>query len=438
MGSFVGIICKKLQWLEHKRWLYWILTLALVFRLEYVWHQPPTILEYDAAAYRGLGHSLATGKGFTGDGSYGPTHWAPFTPFLLAGIYWLGGTDFAARIVWACLSTGAIIVAFLLARRRHGLLAANLVALGIAIYPYDIVICGSTSTDVPSVLFLLATLFFLNHWLDTARHRDLIAFYVLLGLSTLNRPAVAVLVLAPIVSLWLSRRGQNLRSPRCLRGIGLGICVFLALTLPWSVRTSKIVGRPVFVTSAMPSALWESNNPWVIDRFEGRIDSHEFFNRLQAVTSNAQGITEYDEAYLRATKSFLWLAPIGALRLQLYKARTFWGIPGMRGASATKSLRGIRRVALLVGWLVWMPLVFFFLLAIADYWYHKTSGIGLYLWWIALMVVTTIPFGGVARYRIGGLIDILMIVTVMAFMETQLYRQRKVGDRIATVKEPKL
>jgi len=407
----------------------WILILAIALRLGYVWHQPPPVLEYDAAAYRALAASLATGKGYTGDHSYGPTHWAPFTPYLLAAIYRLGGTDFVARVVWACLSTSAIAVAFLLVRRRHGLLAANLAALGIATYPYDILLCGSTSTDIPSILLLLSVLFFFERWLDTGRLGDLAAFYALLGMSTLNRPAVAVLALAPLISLWLSRRGHRLRSPRCLRHIGIGICIFLVLVLPWSVRTSRIAKRPTLVTTAMAVTLWESNNPWVIDRFEGQLDGHDFFQRIDAVASNAHTISEQDEAYLGAAKSFLLSSPVKAIKLQLFKAQTFWGIPGLRGVSADKTLHRSRQFALLVGWVVWMPLFLLFVVAIADFWRDKTSGIGLYLWWTALMFVTTIPFGGVARYRLGGPIDILVIVSVVAFLDTLANRQCNAPDR---------
>ena len=425
---FANTVRRKLNWLNRNSRLPWILILAIALRLGYVWHQPPPVLEYDAAAYRGLAESLATGKGFTGDHSYGPTHWAPFTPFLLAAIYRLGGTNFTARVVWACLSTCAIAVAFLLVRRRHGLLAGNLAALGIAIYPYDILLCGSTSTDVPSILLLLAVLLF-DHWLDTGRLGDLVAFYALLGISTLNRPAPAVLALAPLVSLWLSRRGRQLSGLRCLRHIGLGICIFLALVLPWSVRTSRIAGRPTLVTTAMAVTLWESNNPWVIDRFDGKLDSHEFFRRLEAVASNAHTIAEQDEAYLHAAKSFLLSSPVSAINLQLFKARTFWGIPGLRGTSTEGSLPRSRWIALLVGWSVWMPLFLLFVLAIADFWRDKTSGIGLYLWWTALMFATTIPFGGVARYRLGGPIDILVIVSVVSFFDALANKQCEAPDR---------
>lgn len=433
MRSFVGIVRKKLQWLEHKRWLFWILTLALVLRLGYVWHQPPPVLEYDAAAYRGLGHSLATGKGFIGDGSYGPTHWAPFTPFLLAAVYWLGGTDFAARIVWAWLSTGAIIVAFLLVRRRHGLLAANLATLGIAMYPYDIVLCGSTSTEVPSILLLLSVLFFFDRWLDTEHFGDLILFYTLLGVSVLNRPSVAILVLAPFASLWLSVRGRQFSRSHWLLRSSFGICIFITLVGPWSIRTSGIAGRPSLVTTAMPLTLWEHNNPWVIDRFEGKLNFRDYVKNLDSVVSNAHTIVERDTIYLQSAKSFILSSPIEAVKLQLYKVKTYWGIPGMRGTTAVQSSsHSLRWIALLMGWTAWVPLLLLFVLAVADFLRHKATGIGLYLWWTALMFVTTIPFGGVARYRLGGPIDIMMIISVVAFLKGLTVRQCKMSRQVYT------
>jgi hypothetical protein len=84
------------------------------------------------------------------------------TPFLIAGVYKLGGGNLAVREVWAVLGVCLVLALYGLVRVRHGVPAANLAAVTAALYPYNIIVGASTSTEIPNIVLLLGTLFFLS------------------------------------------------------------------------------------------------------------------------------------------------------------------------------------------------------------------------------------------------------------------------------------
>jgi len=122
-------------------------------------------MEWDAESYRNVARHLATEQGYTSDGLHPETYWAPLTPFLIAGVYKLGGGDLVVREVWALCGTCLVLALYAIGRVRHGLVVANLAALVATFYPYNIVVGSSTSTEIPSVALILLTIFSLGSWL---------------------------------------------------------------------------------------------------------------------------------------------------------------------------------------------------------------------------------------------------------------------------------
>src|SRR5207249_7873360 len=96
------------------------LTLGLVMRLAFAYLQPALIrrqpnLEWDAQHYQRIAHNLVEGHGDSLDGVTPNTEWAPVAPFLIAGVYALGGGDLAARVVFALVGTLTIWLTYVLA-----------------------------------------------------------------------------------------------------------------------------------------------------------------------------------------------------------------------------------------------------------------------------------------------------------------------------------
>lgn len=124
------------NWLKSPQFIWWVVVVAALIRGGYALREP--LDERDAAVYRAVGHNLAAGRGHSEDGVTPETTFAPVPSLLLAAVYALGGGERMGRELWAALGVGTVMAAWLLARERHGLVAANLAALGVALYPYNV------------------------------------------------------------------------------------------------------------------------------------------------------------------------------------------------------------------------------------------------------------------------------------------------------------
>src|SRR5437762_251532 len=116
------------------RFFWIVLVFALVIRVLFALRQPEW--EADAVTDRAISRHLVEGRGYVGEARAGNapnTERAPVPPLLIAGIYWLGGTDLVVRFGWALLGTLIIWVVYRLVRDEHGIVAANVAALGMAI-----------------------------------------------------------------------------------------------------------------------------------------------------------------------------------------------------------------------------------------------------------------------------------------------------------------
>ena len=154
-----GQLCAILR-SRHLVWL--ILLVSAILRCGYAVHEP--VDERDARFYREIGKNLADGRGYVSDDGQEAGLWAPVAAYVIAAVYKVGGHDLALRGVWAVIGISCVLVAFLLVRDRHGLLAANLVAIGVAFYPYNLLMGGSTSTETLAVLFVFLLLWAFFRW----------------------------------------------------------------------------------------------------------------------------------------------------------------------------------------------------------------------------------------------------------------------------------
>jgi 4-amino-4-deoxy-L-arabinose transferase-like glycosyltransferase len=155
--------------------------------------------------------------------------------WLISGSYLtLGVSEFTARLPSALFGTGLILMQYAFASRVLGP-AAGLRAALMLLLNFEILAVGRmVLTDMVLVFFTTLSLFsfFLAMWGEGTAKRWYWGFYAGMGLATLTKGPVGILVplLAVLPYLWLTRRWRDvLRECRPFAGT----LVFLAVAAPW-------------------------------------------------------------------------------------------------------------------------------------------------------------------------------------------------------------
>jgi 4-amino-4-deoxy-L-arabinose transferase-like glycosyltransferase len=405
--------------LASSRLIWMILLVALLIRCGFALRTPT--VEWDAESYRRVARHLADGAGYTSDGLQPETYWAPLAPFLIAGVYTLGGGNLAVREVWAVLGACLVLVLHALVRTQYGMRAANLAAVGASFYPYNIIMGASTSTEIPNIILVLLTLFFLCSLLREGRLRYSFLAGLSLGLAVLARPAGVVFL--PFCAALLFWRLTRMSATRRIAAGLLFLCTAALIFAPWSIRTSKIVGEHCVVTSGGAWNLWFGNNPWMEDYLAGRIDADKLRENLRSVIpAEAATQPEKDRAVLSAMRHFILTNPAKELRLVAFKIVKFWQIPGLSAAVTTPSIKSLRWVIVFVGYAAYLPIVVLSLLSIVFYVRAgRINEIGIPVGWIALTFSSYIWFPAVTRFRFAGGVDNLMILLSAALVANAVY-----------------
>ncbi len=423
------------QILLSRKFIWLAIGIALILRCCYALREPLVI--YDDMAYRQMARMLVAQGKISVDGEFLETYFSPVPALLIAPVYWLGGSDLVVRELWAVLGALAVWAAYAMTKQAHGLLAGNLVAIGTALYPYNILTGGNTTTDIINILLVFVVLFYFTRWLRDGSLASALLGGLSLGLATFNRPAnfVFVPIVAGLMCLFPRTCASQQRITRSIAFVVLAV----AIVVPWSIRNSRAAGKFCLVTSSAAWVLWEGNNPWYVGFRTGRVSSEEYMRNLIAESRNPwdKSIpqTERDDAYLQAVKQFfrsqsLW----SLLRYYTYKTIAFWQIPGWTHAKARGDGRGQWGMILLTGVLSYVPLLVFSVIAIAVLVRrHAFLSISPYVGIIVITFVTQIWFASVTRYRfIGGVDDLLIVIVAthwaMTYHRLDIARQRSFGS----------
>jgi 4-amino-4-deoxy-L-arabinose transferase-like glycosyltransferase len=420
--------------LDSKRVIWIVLGLAFLLRGGLALRTPNSNMEWDANSYRTIAHRLASGEGYTLTGVQPDTYWAPFAPLLIAAVYLLKGGDLVVREVWAVVGTCLVLAVYALARVKHGLPVSNLAAMAAALYPYNIIVGTSTSTEIPNNLLLLLVI--LNYVMWRHRHELRFAFLagLALGLATLNRPAGIVFLPVMALFFFLDHSGASRRSSISAAAVFLLAASFLVS--PWVVRTSRIAGSFSMVTSGGPWNLWFGNNAWLQDYMTGKIDIDALKVHLNSVVPPGERTQrELDRAYLHGLQEFVSSEPLSEVRLLAFKTVQFWQIPGITSTATHASVKPFHWVILLVGFLSYVPLVILGLVS-TTYMVLKRQirEIRIYLIWMFITYVSYVWFPAVNRFRFAGAIDNLMIILCFAPISI-LWRERSQDAGLVPVSE---
>jgi hypothetical protein len=143
------------EWIvSHRRHLYVGLFIFYLFAFNGQWR-----VGRDSALYRGLGHSLATGKGYT-FGEFGSRQIYPGLPLLLAGLEKVfGSTAWPAIVMMHLLSWACIIVTYKLVRLRFPYWFAITVAVLMAFNGWYMELTNEIRDDLPFLLGMMTALY---------------------------------------------------------------------------------------------------------------------------------------------------------------------------------------------------------------------------------------------------------------------------------------
>ncbi len=282
-------------------------------------------LSNDARSYRSIAENLVAGVGFVDEQHPQPGSITrpPLTPLFLALLLSLGGDSLVIeRTVNAFLGGLATVATVLVARQWFGPLAGALAGVLVAVYPFLLVLSATSLSEnlgIPlGVLAVLAA----QRLSTTLSGRDATLAGLAVGLSVLNRSAMAVLLLAQLILL-VQRRGWAGVRPWLWSLVVSGLVV-----LPWSIYASATNGRFILVDTQGPLVLYIGNNPsfqsstlWQFHLGKpGTTLAPEAAEPLHGL----QG-AELDRRALELALAFFRERPGDVVVLALQKGLLFWG-----------------------------------------------------------------------------------------------------------------
>jgi 4-amino-4-deoxy-L-arabinose transferase-like glycosyltransferase len=264
----------------HLRWVLAFFLLALVLRGAWVAAVNPDPLDGrfdDTVFYDRSAKALADGKGYINFEKKPTARWPIGYSGLVASLYVVFGRNLLApKALNVFLGAATVVAVYVLGARlfdrRVGLMAAALLAL----FPSQIFFSTLVMTEVlfAALLTLVALLVVLwtlppkadppgwaAVWLPSAEGDErpatykLLALGLLLGYGAITRGEGSVVVLAVLLIWWLAWSGWRpflRRSALLLVGVAL-------VMVPWSIRNFITFRAPVFVSTAVGSALWQGN-----------------------------------------------------------------------------------------------------------------------------------------------------------------------------------
>ena len=143
-------------YLRHRRLLFIMAVGCLLLGFNGQW-----IVERDTSMYRGLGHTLATGQGYT-FGEFASSVIYPGLPLILAGLeITFGETALPAIVLMNLIALATLVITYRLVRLHFPEWIAIAVTVGVALNARFVQVAQEIMTDIP---FLLGVMLFLYGW----------------------------------------------------------------------------------------------------------------------------------------------------------------------------------------------------------------------------------------------------------------------------------
>jgi 4-amino-4-deoxy-L-arabinose transferase-like glycosyltransferase len=309
-------------------WLLATFALALLVRLAWALHLPPTIDFFDGRQYSRLALGLLREHAYLNPKGHPSAFWPPGYPALLAGVYALAGPSVVAvRIVQCVLDAATALVAYALARRVLDARGAVLAALATALYPLYVY---SAATFFPASLLVL-----------------LLGLVVLLLLVALERRSLAIAALAGLLGGWAALTaasslpallacaawtGAQVACPdRTVRVPGLRIAAVFLLPLTlvvglWTARNERVFHAPVLVSTNGGYNFWLGNYPGVRAETGNGPETPAMAAEADAIWASPGTEQTRDAAFWRTGAAHVRADVPAFLRLSAAKALHFWSV----------------------------------------------------------------------------------------------------------------
>lgn len=223
----------------------------------------------DEITYSTLGHRFVQGFGLTFPENWYPwikanapqSYFSDTISYYLAGIYAVFGYEpLAARLVTGFLSTVAVGLIYLLAKRLFGR-TVGLVAAGIAaVYAYLIYYGVTLVTEPLFILTLLVAMVVTYSLLDKPALWKWVVLGVFLALAVLLRMAVVFFVIALLG--WLV-----LRIKRQRWYVLIPLLVIVLAVAPFTYENYRMWGRFLLLEANFGHVFWNGNHPDSLGNF---------------------------------------------------------------------------------------------------------------------------------------------------------------------------
>ena len=244
------------------RWALLFVLLALALRVAWVATVDPYPLDGrfdDTEFYDASAKALADGKGYLNFEQQPTARWPVGYSGLVASLYVVFGHNVAApKALNVFLGAATVLAVYALGARlfdrRVGVTAAALLAL----FPSQIFFSTLVMTEVLFAALLTLVVLLTVFWTlgeERPAAYKLLLLGLLLGYGAITRGEGSGLVLAVLVIWWLARVGWR----SFLRRSALLLAGVVLVVAPWSIRNFVVFRAPVFVSTALGSALWQGN-----------------------------------------------------------------------------------------------------------------------------------------------------------------------------------
>ena len=408
-----------MPWSRHP--LIWLGGLALALRLLTL--PFPVVFGFDVRSYHDIAANLVAGKGYTLDGVTPETYWPPGAVWLDALSLFISPNPIVNRLLWVILGAACVPLAFCLAKQRFGSRVAWVFGLLMAVYPYNLILAMSASTEIPNLLLLLATV-----WLIARRGRP---FWigVVFGLACLCRPSD--LSFFPLLLAWmvcLLHRSETVRAG-FLRGriasASLFLCGAMLCIGPWSVRSSLHAQTLVPLCTGGLRNVWAGTNPHYIAWQQGTMDSKEFGAKIYPDGFWTMPYAKQNRYCGKAIFDFVTSQPKEFASVMAYKTvRFFFSPPAWNSSQHWTMLQPRfgghgREAAYYLGY-VYLPVIGAALAAVAlAFRQRRWREIGPVMVWIAFAYASNVWFDAVVAYRHKSGTETALLLLAAWFIASQ-------------------
>jgi hypothetical protein len=222
---------------RHRRLFWIILAVVYLFAFNGQWR-----VGRDSALYRGLGHSLATGKGYTFS-AFSSRQILPGYPVVLAGLEKaFGRSDLPPILLMQLMALLTLVFTYKLVRLRFPEWVAIIVAFAVGMNGWFLELSEEMLADLPFILGMMMALYGWERLRlatearePAARRRALPIAYLLIGLALCGvmRPTFWILAIAWVLTcIWGLIKGPHRRFFAICLGVLLIVWVAIALIDP--------------------------------------------------------------------------------------------------------------------------------------------------------------------------------------------------------------